>query len=115
MLVLKRHYQFWFCMLALHKIGAIAIPATNQLKEHDFEYRYNSAGVKAIVCTADGDTYTYAESAAKKCPQVDTLVMVGGAKEGWHDFDKEYSLFSGKFERPENAPAGGENIHDGEK
>ena len=109
MLVLKRHYQFWFCMVALHKIGAVAIPATNQLKEHDFEYRYNSAGVKAIVCTADGDTYTYAESAAKKCPQVEKLLMVGGAKEGWHDFDKEYGLFSGKFERPENCSCGDES------
>ncbi|MBE7061150.1 MAG: cupin domain-containing protein [Clostridiales bacterium] len=106
MLVLKRHYQFWFCMVALHKLGAVAIPATNQLKEHDFEYRYNSAGVKAIVCTADGDTYQFAESAAKKCPQVETLVMVGGVKEGWHDFDKEYSLFSGKYERPEDASSG---------
>ncbi len=108
MLVLKRHYQFWFCMVALHKIGAIAIPATNQLKEHDFEYRYNSAGVKAIVCTADGDTYTFAESAAKKCPQVEKLVMVGGAKEGWLDFDKEYVLFSGKYERPEDSSQGDE-------
>ena len=108
MLVLKRHYQFWFCMVALHKIGAVAIPATNQLKEHDFEYRYNSAGVKAIVCTADGDTYQYAESAAKKCPQVEKLIMVGGAKEGWLDFDKEYNLFSGKYERPEDCSAGDE-------
>ncbi len=108
MLVLKRHYEFWFCMVALHKLGAVAIPATNQLKEHDFEYRYNSAGVKAIVCTADGDTYTYAESAAKKCPQVENLLMVGGAKEGWRDFDKEYSLFSGKFERPEDCSCGNE-------
>ena len=108
MLVLKRHYEFWFCMVALHKLGAVAIPATNQLKEHDFEYRYNSAGVKAIVCTADGDTYTYAESAAKKCPQVENLIMVGGAKEGWRDFDKEYSLFSGKFERPEDCSCGNE-------
>ena len=108
MLVLKRHYQFWFCMVALHKIGAVAIPATNQLKEHDFEYRYNSAGVKAIVCTADGDTYQFAESAAKKCPSVERLVMVGGAKDGWLDFDKEYTLFSGKYERPEDAPAGDE-------
>ncbi|MBQ3596257.1 MAG: AMP-binding protein [Clostridia bacterium] len=106
MLVLKRHYQFWFCMVALHKLGAVAIPATNQLKEHDFEYRYNSAGVKAIVCTADGDTYTYAQSAAKKCPQVEKLVMVGGAKEGWLDFDKEYVLFSGKFFRPKDASQG---------
>ena len=106
MLVLKRHYQFWFCMVALHKLGAVAIPATNQLKEHDFEYRYNSAGVKAIVCTSDGDTYEYAQSAAKKCPGVEKLIMVGGAKEGWHDFDKEYSLFSGKFERDENTSSG---------
>ena len=108
MLVLKRHYQFWFCMVALHKIGAVAIPATNQLKDHDFEYRYNSAGVKAIVCTSDGDTYTYAENAAKKCPQVEKLIMVGGAKEGWHDFDKEYVLFSGKYERPADCSQGDE-------
>ena len=106
MLVLKRHYQFWFCMVALHKLGAVAIPATNQLKEHDFEYRFNSAGVKALVCTADGDTYQYAENAAKKCPCVEQLVMVGGAKEGWRDFDKEYGLFSGKFERDENSSCG---------
>ncbi len=106
MLVLKRHYQFWFCMVALHKLGAVAIPATNQLKEHDFEYRFNSAGVKAIVCTADGDTYEFAQSAAKKCPQVETLVMVGGSKEGWHDFDKEYKLFSGKYDRSENSSCG---------
>ena len=106
MLVLKRHYQFWFCMVALHKLGAVAIPATNQLKEHDFEYRYNSAGVKAIVCTADGDTYTYAESAAKKCPQVEKLIMVGGAKDGWHDFDKEYQLFSAHYYRQEDSSCG---------
>ena len=108
MLVLKRHYQFWFCMVALHKIGAVAIPATNQLKEHDFEYRYNSAGVKAIVCTADGDTAQIAENAAKNCPQVEQLIMVGGSREGWHDFDNEYKLFSGKYDRPENASAGDE-------
>lgn len=46
LLILKRHYQFWFCMLALHKLGAIAIPATNQLKEHDMTYRLNKAHVK---------------------------------------------------------------------
>ena len=108
MLVLKRHYQFWFCMVALHKIGAVAIPATNQLKEHDFEYRYNSAGVKAIVCTSDGDTWEFAQSAAKKCPQVETLVMVGGEKEGWHNFDKEYTLFSTRFARTKDTPGGDE-------
>ena len=54
MLVLKRHYQYWFAILALHKLGAITIPATHLLTKKDFVYRFNAAGVKAIVCTADG-------------------------------------------------------------
>ena len=106
MLVLKRHYQFWFSMIALHKIGAVAIPATNQLKDHDFEYRYKAAGVSAIVCTADGDTAEIAERAAKNCPSVKQLIMVGGSRDGWHDFDSEYKLFTGKFDRPQDASAG---------
>ncbi|MBR2635255.1 MAG: AMP-binding protein [Clostridia bacterium] len=108
MLVLKRHYQFWFAMVALHKIGAVAIPATNQLKEHDFVYRYDAAEVSAIVCTADGDVSDIAENAAKQCPGVKTLVLVGGKKEGWHDFDGEFKLYSQEYERPENASAGDE-------
>ena len=106
MLVLKRHYQFWFAMVALHKLGAVAIPATNQLKEHDFVYRYNAAGVKAIICTADGDTADIAAAAAAKCPQVETLVMVGGQRGPWRDFDKEYGLFTRHLDRPEDASAG---------
>ena len=108
MLVLKRHYQFWFAMVALHKIGAVAIPATNQLKQHDFEYRYGAAGVSAIVCTADGDVADIAAAAAKNSPSVQTLVMVGGKRDGWHDFDEEFKLFSRKYIRTENASAGDE-------
>ena len=106
MLVLKRHYQFWFCMVALHKLGAVAIPATNQLKEHDFEYRFNAAGVKALVCTADGDTAEIAEAAAKKCDSVEKLIMVGGNRDGWQDFDKEFPLFSAHYYREENSSCG---------
>ncbi|MBR2616264.1 MAG: AMP-binding protein, partial [Clostridia bacterium] len=108
MLVLKRHYQFWFAMVALHKIGAVAIPATNQLKEHDFLYRYNAAGVSAIVCTSDGDVADIAASAAEQCPCVKTKIIVGESKEGWHNFNEEYKLFSRKFVRPEDASAGDE-------
>ncbi|MBP3300835.1 MAG: AMP-binding protein [Clostridia bacterium] len=108
MLVLKRHYQFWFAMVALHKLGAVAIPATNQLKEHDFEYRYNAAGVSAIVCTADGDTADIAARAALKCPQVTTKIMVGGARGDWRNFDEEFKLFSRKYVRPDDASAGDE-------
>ena len=108
MLVLKRHYQFWFAMVALHKLGAVAIPATNQLKEHDFLYRYNAAGVSAIVCTAEGDTAQIAGAAAEKCDQNITKILVGGKRDGWHDFDSEYKLYSWKLDREENAPGGEE-------
>ena len=109
MLVLKRNYQFWFAIIALHKLGAIAIPATNQLLEHDFEYRFNAAGVSAIICTADGDVYQEAEKAADKCPGIKHRILVGPAREGWRDFDKEYMMFRSTFPRPN-----GEEIAQGE-
>ena len=106
MLILKRHYQFWFTILALHKLGAVAIPATNQLKEHDITYRVNTAGVKAIVCTADDGVADEVDIAAKSCPSLETKVMVGGTRDGWRNFDEEYSLFSGKFVRTEETACG---------
>ena len=99
LLVLKRHYQFWFCMMALNKLGAIAIPATNQLVEHDFEYRFNAAGVSAVVATADGDVTHQIEMALAKSPTVTTKVIVNGSREGWHDFDAELPMFRSKLER----------------
>ncbi len=106
MLVLKRHYQFWFAILGLHKLGAIAIPATNQLVEKDFVYRFNAAGVNAILCTADGDTSRQVELAEKEYGKPLTKVLVGGKRDGWHDFDSEYSLFSRRFVREDDAPCG---------
>lgn len=102
MLVLKRHYQFWFSILALHKIGAVVIPATNLLVEHDFDYRFKAAGVKAIVCTADGDTAHQAELGEKNCDFDVLKIMVGGKREGWLDFDEDIEKFSGDFPRPVN-------------
>ena len=110
MLVLKRHYQFWFAILALHKLGAIAIPATNQLQEHDFEYRFNAAGVSAILCTADGNVADCVDKAAEKCPQLRTKLLVGGEREGWHDFDSEYQLYSAHHYRTENSPCGDDTM-----
>ena len=106
MLVLKRHYQFWFSILALHKIGAIAIPAPNQLLEKDFEYRFNAGGIKAILCTADGDVSNSVDAASAKCPGLANKIMVGGDKDGWRSFDREYSLYSSHYERTEDAPCG---------
>ena len=106
MLVLKRHYQFWFAILGLHKLGAIAIPATNQLMEHDFSYRFKAAGVSAIVCTADGDTAHQVDIAEADAGVHLTKVLVGGKREGWHDFDAEYGLFSRRYTRTADAPCG---------
>ena len=106
MLVLKRHYQFWFAILGLHKLGAIAIPATNQLVEHDFTYRFEAGGVSAILCTADGDTAHQVELAEQITGKQLTKVLVGGSREGWHDFNEEYGLFSRRYVRTEDAPCG---------
>ncbi len=106
MLVLKRHYQFWLSMLALHKIGAIAIPATNQLLTHDFTYRFEKAGVSAVIATGDGKVAEYVEAAEKEYKGLKLKVVVGGEREGWHHFNSEYTRFSGKFERTENTPCG---------
>ncbi len=106
MLVLKRHYQFWFAILGLHKLGAIAIPATNQLVEHDFTYRFQAAGVSAILCTADGDTSHQVELAQAASGRQLTKVLVGGKRDGWHDFDEEYGLFSRRYLRADDAPKG---------
>ena len=106
MLVLKRHYQFWYAILGLHKLGAIAIPATNQLQEHDFEYRFKTAGVSAIICTADGDTAHQADIAAANCPELKHKLIVNGTREGWRSFDEEYTLYSTHYNRPDDAPGG---------
>ena len=106
MLVLKRHYQFWFSILALHKLGAVVIPATNQLLEKDFVYRFAAGNVKAIVATCDDGVPEAVDAAALKSPMLKQKILVGGSREGWHDFNEEYSMFSSHFERKEDAPCG---------
>lgn len=110
MLILKRHYQFWIAMLGLNKLGAVAIPAVNQLQEHDLEYRFNSAGVSAIVCTGDGFVSDHVDEAAKKCPTLTHKIIVGDKKDGWRDFDEEYKRFSTHFERTDDAPGGDDTM-----
>ncbi|MCK6209097.1 AMP-binding protein [Georgenia sp. EYE_87] len=63
LLVMKRHYQFWYAIMALHKIGAVAVPATNQLKKHDLVFRPEEAEASAVVCTNEGDIVDQVEAA----------------------------------------------------
>ena len=110
MLVLKRHYQFWFSMLALHKLGAIAIPATNQLLAHDFEYRFQSAGVSAIVATADGSVADAVDEAQKTSPTLTTKILVGGSRVGWHDFNNEFEMYSTHYYRTVDTACGDDTM-----
>ncbi len=106
MLILKRHYQFWYAIIGLNKLGAIAIPATNQLLEHDLEYRIRTAGITSIVCTADGDTAHQVEIAQEKCGLLKNMMIVNGTREGWRPFDEEYPMFSSRFRRTGVSPCG---------
>lgn len=87
LLILKRHYQFWFAILALHKIGAVAIPATNQLQVKDIVYRLKAAEITAVVCTSDGGIGGYVEQAVAEYGHPVTRVMVGERRDGWLNFE----------------------------
>ena len=110
MLILKRHYQFWFAIVGLHKLGAIAIPATNLLMEHDLTYRFEAAGVSAIVCTSDGDVANQVDLAEAKVGALKAKIIVGGEREGWRCFDEEFGLYSAHFYRDENTSCGSDPI-----
>jgi acetyl-CoA synthetase len=100
MLVLKRRYEFWFCILALHKIGAICIPATHLLTTKDFVYRNNAADIKMIVCVAEQEVINHVEESLEKSPSLKYKALVGGSREGWFDFNAELEKASEDFERP---------------
>ena len=106
MLALRRHYQFWFAMLGLNKLGAVAIPAVSQLQAHDLEYRFRAAGVTAIVCTDCDDTANQVDIACQSYDGLRHKMIVNADREGWRSFDEEYKLFSSHFERTEDAPCG---------
>ena len=106
MLILKRHYQFWYAMLGLNKLGAVVIPATNQLLAHDIEYRLNAAGVSTIICTPDDNIPEHVEEAEKNSPTLKNKIIVNTSREGWRSFDEEYKMFSSNFPRTEDSPCG---------
>lgn len=102
MLILKRRYEFWLSMLALHKIGAIAIPATHMLTRHDIVYRNTRAGIKAIVCVGEEYVMRQVSEAMPDSPTVETLISVGPLRsEGFHDWQSEWEQ-APAFVRPDH-------------
>lgn len=103
MLILKRRYEFWLSMLALHKLGAVAIPATHMLTIHDIVYRNTRASVKAIVCVGEEYVLQQIAGAMPDSPTVKTLISVGPVvPEGFHDWHKEWKE-APAFVRPDHA------------
>ncbi len=108
MLILKRHYQWWLSMLALCKLGAVAIPATHMLTAKDIAYRNNRASIKAIVCANDEYVTTQITEAMDESPTVRTLIAVNSMAQaghpvpkGFHDWHKEWPN-APAFHRPEH-------------
>ena len=101
MLTLKSRYQFWFCILALHKLGAITIPATHMLKTKDIVYRIKSAGIKMVVCIAEDGVPPYFDEAHQELDRDLLKVLVGDeSREGWFNFGQEIEKASPEFKRP---------------
>ena len=100
MLVLRRHYTFWIAIMALCRIGAVAVPATHLLTKKDIVYRANCAGIKMVVTSAEGCFAASCEEAMPDCPTVEKLLIVDGAREGWLDFEALLARESDEFPRP---------------
>lgn len=100
MLIMCRHYRYWEMILALHKLGAVAIPASNLLQPHDINYRVEAANVRMIVTSHNAHVMESVSSAQARTP-VDHLVCCGGeAPEGWLNLDVEMQSFPDTFARP---------------
>lgn len=101
-LTLKSRYEFWFCLLALHKLGAVAIPATHMLRTKDIVYRIKSAGISMAICIKENGVPDYFDAAEKKLPDTKLLkAFVGdGEREGWFNLREGIEKASPEFERP---------------
>ena len=99
MLMLKRRYEFWIAILGLHKIGAVAIPATHLLTPKDIEYRCNAADICAIICTEEHEMQDKINAALPLCPTVKYRIAIDAPEDGWHDFHRGLQE-AGPFMRP---------------
>ena len=105
MLMLKRRYQYWFCLVALHKLGAIAIPANHLLKKKDLVYRNNAADIKAIIAVHDEVLLNEIEASEQDSPTLQIKIVDHGRREGWLALDEGVAVASETFARPSGEAA----------
>ena len=97
LVVLRRHYNFWISMIALHKIGAVAVPATIQLKKKDLLYRIKEADINAIICVSTEECVEEAELAIKELKKDIIKISSDGIRNGWYDIEDAYKRCSTKL------------------
>lgn len=101
MLILKGRYEFWFCLLGLHKIGAIATPATHMLTSKDIQYRVKVASIPMVVSVADDGLIDHIDEGQRQTGDiVRHKLLLGEPREGWIDFKSELDKASSEFKRP---------------
>ncbi|MGL4370114.1 MAG: AMP-binding protein, partial [Spirochaetota bacterium] len=105
MLILKQRYEFWFCILGLHRIGAITIPATHMLTTHDVDYRIKMADIKMLVSVASDALNQSVDEAQKTAGILEKKMIVGGKRGGWISFDEEFAAAPESFVRPQGDAA----------
>lgn len=100
MLILQRHYEFWISIIALHKLGAVVVPATHLLTKKDIVYRVTAADIKMVVCTGKSEVFEHVEAAEPECPTLKIKILTGKNKrDGWLSFDEGVSAASDQFDR----------------
>ena len=99
MLILKRRYEYWFCLLGLHRIGAVAIPATHLLTKKDIAYRNNAAAVKAIVCVNDAKVLDNVDAALPESPTLKHRIALEVNRTGWRDLVAEMEKAPARLDR----------------
>lgn len=101
MLIMRRRYEFYFLLLGLSKIGAVYIPSTDQLTEKDIIYRNNAGGIKMIVAYNRPDIIRHVENSLEQSPTIEKIMLVGGNRQGWLDYDTLMQKASEEWTRPE--------------
>ncbi|GHU93732.1 acetyl-CoA synthetase [Clostridia bacterium] len=101
MLILRRRHEYWTIATAIHKLGAVVVPATLQLTKKDISYRVNAAAAKALICV--GDSYTLDQTDGAEFDHPVTKIIVAGEREGWLSYDTEISKHPASLERVRNS------------
>ena len=105
LLILKGRLEFWHALLGLHKLGAIGVPATHMLTEHDLEYRFERAGIRLVLTVPDAALEAAIDQAAAQQAAPPLKMRLHGGREGWFDFAAGMQAADGHWERPSGAAA----------